>query len=154
MVVAGTLAVADVNDTVWWNTTGGRVTEHRDADRVTCSLRIYDQAGSLTFERARGSAGYTISAVDPRWAFPVGWGGPVALRVGDAWLSNGGGSVVLDAVGDGTAVVFPLKQPVDGLLASADQMEVKTQAGSLSVQVPRSKMETLLARMQMCLAAG
>lgn len=152
MLFSGALLATPVKDTVWWNTPGGTVTEHRDAHNATCSLMLYDDAGSVTFEW--DDPGRTlVTAINGNWQFPDQWKVPLAMEFGDAWLSNGSNSAVIDGVGHGNAVAFTTDQAVDDLLRPADHIAVRTGDGEMSIRLRRDKMGKLLERTQLCLQA-
>jgi hypothetical protein len=141
--------VTPVKDTVWWNTQGGRVMEHRDDTDASCSLMLYDDAGSVTFEW--DDPGRTsITAINTNWQFPDQWNVPLAMQFGEAWLNNGNDSAVIDGIGHGNAVVFTTEQAIDELLRPADHIEIRTRVGEMSIRVPREKLNTLLAQAQAC----
>jgi hypothetical protein len=141
--------VVPVKDTVWWNTVGGRVTEHRDATGATCSLMLYDDRGSVVFEWTGGER-ISVTAIDWNWQFPDDWKMPVALQVGEDWISTGGGSPILQGVGHGNAVTFTLNQPVEDMLRPADHIAVRTQTSVLSIKVDNYRIGTLIARARKC----
>ena len=149
LLFSGSLFVTPAKDTVWWNTTGGEVTEHRDQTGATCSLMFYDNSGSVVFEWS--DPGRTlVTAVDWNWQFPEDWKLPVAMQVGDVWLSNNGDSAIIPAVGHGNTVSFSVNQPVENLLASASHIETKTTGGQLSINLRQTKVGVLLAHAQQC----
>ena len=149
LLVSGVLLAMPVKDTVWWETPGGKVMEHRDANDVNCSLMLYDDAGSVTFDW--DDPGRTlVTAINWSWQFPDAWNVPLAMRFGDAWLSNGGDSAVIDAVGHGNAVAFTTDQAVEDLLRPADQIAVRTRDGELSIHLRKDKLGVLLARTEAC----
>ncbi len=148
-MLSGALLVMPVKDTVWWDTPGGKVTEHRDASDTGCSLMFYDDAGSVTFEWNDPSR-TLVTAINWNWQFPDQWNVPVAMEFGDAWLSNGGDSAVIDGIGHGNAVAFTTDQSVDDLLRPADHIAVRTRDGEMSIRLRRDKVGTLLARTAAC----
>jgi len=148
-MVAISLLSIPVKDTVWWDTPGGKVTEYHDETGSRCSLMIYDNEGSVTFEW--GHQGETlVTAIDSNWAFPDNWKGPVAMQVGDVWLSNRADSAIIDAVGHGDAVIFTTDRPIDDLLRSAGQIVVKNTIADLSIKLEPAKMRILSSRMRKC----
>jgi hypothetical protein len=149
MLFSGALLVMPVKDTVWWDTPGGKVTEHRNASNTDCSLMLYDDAGSVTFEWNDPNR-TLVTAINWNWQLPDNWTVPVAMQLGDAWLSNGGDSAVIEAVGHGNAVAFETHQAVDDLLRPADHIEVRTKFGEMSIKLKRDKVGVLLARAQEC----
>jgi hypothetical protein len=152
LMVAISLLSMPVKDTVWWDTPGGKVTEHHDEDGKKCSLMLYDNDGSVTFEWGQKNK-TLVTAVDSNWALPNNWKGPVALQVGNVWLSNGAGSAIIDAVGQGTAVAFTTDLPVDDLLRSSGQIVVKNNSADLSIKLEPAKMRKLSSRTRKCLAS-
>jgi hypothetical protein len=149
ILVSSSLFVTPVKDTVWWDTPGGTVTEHRDQAGVTCSLMLYDAGGSVVFEW--GDAGRTlVTAIDWDWQLPDNWKMPVAMQIGDEWLSNGGDSAVIQAVGHGNAVTFAVNQPVDDLIRRSNHIEVKTTGTQLSITLNPAKNDALLSRARRC----
>jgi hypothetical protein len=149
MLLSGALLAMPVKDTVWWDTPGGKVTEHRDARDTGCSLMLYDDAGSVTFEW--DDPGRTlVTAINWNWQLPDNWNVPIAMQFGDAWLSNGGDSAVIEAVGHGNAVAFETHQAVDDLLRPADHIAVRTKDGEMSIKLKRDKVGVLLARTEEC----
>ena len=149
VLISGLLLVTPVKDTVWWNTVGGRVTEHRDQTNANCSLMLYNDEGSVVFEWD-GPGNTSVTAIDWNWQFPADWKLPVAVQVGDVWLSNGGNSAVIQAVGHGNTVSFAVDQPVDDLLRPADHVKVRTRNGELSINLNQSKVDALLSGARQC----
>jgi hypothetical protein len=149
LLFSAALAALPVKDTVWWETAGGKVLEHRDQDDVSCSLMLYDGARSVTFEWDNPGR-TTVTAIDPDWQFPDDWQLPIAVQVGDVWLTNHEGSVVTQAVGHGSAVAFTTDQAIDDLLRPADRIKVKTKNADMSIAVRHDKVATLLARAHKC----
>jgi len=149
MLLSSTLFVTAVKDTVWWNTPGGEVTEHRGQTAASCSLMLYDDSGSVIFEWDAPGRTF-VTASDRDWQFPDEGKMPAAIQVGDVWLSNGGGSVVIEAVGHGTNVSFTVTQPIDDLLRSADHIGVKTIPADLSIKLNHAKIAVLLSRARDC----
>jgi hypothetical protein len=133
MLVASSLFVMPVKDTVWWETPGGQVTEHQDDSDRSCSLMLYDDAG-----------------IDWDWQFPDNWKMPVAIQLGDVWLSNRGDSAVIEAVGHGNAVAFATDRVADDLLRPADHIAVKTTNGEMSIKLNHAKVDVLLSRARKC----
>jgi hypothetical protein len=143
------LHVVPVKDTVWWNTAGGTVTEHRDENGANCALTFQSDAGSVVFEW-QNAGGTSVTAIDWTWELPAGWRMPVAMQIGDIWLSNGGNSAIIEGVAHGNTVQFPISQPVDELLRPAEQIQVQIKGSTLSVPINRSKLATLLDRAKQC----
>ena len=138
-----------VKDTVWWQTPGGTVTEHRGPTDTSCSLMLYDDDGSVTFEWNDPNRVF-VTAIDWNWQFPDNWKVPVAMQVGDVWLSTHGDSAVIEAVGHGNAVAFATEQAVDDLLRPADHIDVRTTDKQMSIKLQPSKVGVLLSRMRKC----
>jgi hypothetical protein len=152
MILSGSLFATAVNDTVWWETPGGKVTEDRGPAGASCSLTFYDDSGSVVFDWA--DPGRTVvTAIDWSWEFPADWKMPSAMQLGVVWLSNGGGSAIIEAVGHGNALSFAVNQPVDDLLRPADHIAVRTTGAQLSIKLNHSKVGVLLSRAQQCRAA-
>jgi len=149
ILLSSSLFVTFVKDTVWWNTPGGNVTEHRDRNVASCSLTLYNDDGSVTFEWDDPGK-VLVTAVDKKWAFPDTGRMPVAMQLGDVWLSNHGGSAVIDAVGHGRAIGFVANQAVDDLLRQAGKIVIKTKGVDLTITLTRSKTRVLLSRMNDC----
>lgn len=149
ILFAGALLATPVKDTVWWNTPGGMVTEHRNAGDTDCSLMLYDDAGSVTFQWDDPHR-TLVTAINWNWQLPDNWKVPVAMQFGDIWLSNGGDSAVIEAVAHGNAVAFATNQAVDELLRPADHIAVRTKDGEMSIKLKRDKVGVLLARAQEC----
>lgn len=138
-----------VKDTVWWNTPGGKVTQQHDETGNRCSLMLYDNEGSVTFEwDHQGET--SVTATDSNWEFPDNWKGPVALQVGDVWLSNRADSAIIDAAGHGNTVAFTTDRPVEDLLRSASQIVVKNTSADLSIKLEPAKMRILSSRTRKC----
>ncbi len=110
---------------------------------------LYNDSGSVTFQWNDPNR-TLVTAINWNWQLPDNWRVPVAMQVGDAWLSNGGDSAVIDAVGHGNAVAFETRQPVDDLLRPADHIAVRTKDGEMSIKLKRDKVDVLLARTQAC----
>ncbi len=149
MLFSSAVLVIPVKDTVWWNTPGGMVTEHRNESNTSCALMLYDDAGSVTFEWDAANR-TLVTAINWNWQLPDNWKVPVALQVGDAWLSNGGDSAVIEAVGHGNAVAFETDQPIEEMLRPADHIAVRTKDGEMSIKLKRDKVGVLLAKTQDC----
>jgi hypothetical protein len=143
------LAAVPVKDTVWWDTPGGKVTEHRDQTDARCSLMLYDGNGSVTFAWD-DSPLVAVTAINWDWQFPTDWKVPVAMQVGDVWLADHADSVVIDAVGHGSAVAFTTGQAVNDLLRPADHIAVRTNSGEMSIRLKPDKVSTLLSRARKC----
>jgi hypothetical protein len=149
MLVASSLFVMPVKDTVWWETPGGQVTEHQDDSDRSCSLMLYDDAGAVTFKWIDPGT-VLITAIDWDWQFPDNWKMPVAIQLGDVWLSNRGDSAVIEAVGHGNAVAFATDRVADDLLRPADHIAVKTTNGEMSIKLNHAKVDVLLSRARKC----
>src|SRR3954453_15040734 len=109
MLLAGSLTVSAAKYTVWWDTPGGKVTEHRNGGDAGCSLMLYDASGSVTLEW--DDPGKTsVTAINWDWQFPDNWNVAIAMQFGDVWLTNRGDSAVINAVGHGNAVAFTTDQ--------------------------------------------
>lgn len=149
MLLSTSMLLVPVKDTVWWNSTAGQVMEHRDENGADCTLSFQADGSSVIFEwRGRGQP--TVTVVNLNWQFPDNWQVPVAMQVGDVWLSNGADSAVIDAIAHGNAVTFPVMQPVEPLLRSASQIEVRAKAGTLKVPLDPVKLPALLDHAQQC----
>jgi hypothetical protein len=149
MLLTGSLLLTPVKNTVWWDTPGGKVTEHRNESEAGCSLMLYDNNGSVTFEWADPNR-ILVTAINWDWQLPDNWKVPIAMQLGDDWLSNGGNSAIIEAVGHGSAVAFATDRPVDDLLRPADHITVKTSDGEMSIRLRRDKLGVLLARAHEC----
>jgi hypothetical protein len=149
IVIAASLSATPVKDTVWWDTAGGRVTQHRDETGTNCSLMLYNDEGSVIFEWVDPGT-TSVTAVDWNWQFPSDWRLPVAVQLGDVWLSNGGDSAIIQAVGHGNAVTFAVNQPIDDLLGPADHVQIRTKNGELSIKLNQAKTGTLLSHARQC----
>jgi hypothetical protein len=149
MLLASSLLVTTVKDTVWWNTPGGQVLEHRDDTGANCSLMLYDDNGSVVFQWD-GTSKTLVTAIDWRWQFPDNWALPVAVQLGDVWLSEGGNSVVIQAVGHGNAVSFSVNQSIDALLHPIDHILVRITNGQLLIALNPGKIITLLLHAKQC----
>lgn len=113
---------------------------------------FYDRDGSVVFDWDKMGSTH-VTAVDWNWQLPEGWHMPVAMQLGDVWLSNGGNSAIIQAVGHGNAVNFQMDQHVDDLLRTADHVVVKTTYGELSVHLNKAKTAVLLTRTGLCRTA-
>lgn len=149
MLLSSSLFATPVKDTVWWDTPGGKVTEHRDETDTGCSLMLYDDDGSVTFEWDDPSR-TLVTAINWNWQFPVDWKMPVAMQLGEVWLTNRADSVVIEAVGHGNAVAFATDQSVDDLLRPADRIVVRTTNGEMSIKLEHGKVGALLSGMRKC----
>jgi hypothetical protein len=149
MLLSSSLLVTPVKDTVWWDTSGGRVTEHRDESGTNCSLMLYNDEGSVVFEW-QDPGRTSVTAIDWGWQFPNDWQLPVAVQLGDVWLSTGGDSAIIQAVGHGNSVSFAVNQPVDDLLRPADHVEVRTRNGQLSIKLNQVRVGALLTGARQC----
>jgi len=149
ILLSSSLFVTSVKDTVWWNTPGGKVTEHRDRNAASCSLTLYNDDGSVTFEWDDPGK-VLVTAVDKKWEFPDTGRMPVAMALGDVWLSNHSGSAIIDAVGHGHAIGFVANEEVDDLLRQAGKIVVKTKSVDLTITLTHSKTRVLLSRMGDC----
>lgn len=138
-----------VTDTVWWDTPGGKVTEHHVDNDISCSLMLYDDGGSITFEWTDPRR-VLVTAINSDWQFPADWNVPVAMQFGDVWLSNHADSAVMDGVGHGNSVAFATDQGVDDLLRSADHIVVKTTSADMTIRLVPRKLDVLLSRTRQC----
>ncbi|OYV34298.1 MAG: hypothetical protein B7Z80_21570 [Rhodospirillales bacterium 20-64-7] len=149
MLLYASVLLVPVKDTVWWNSTAGQVMEHRDENGANCTLTFQSDGSSVVFEW-KSTSQPTVTVVNLDWQFPDNWRVPVAMQVGDVWLSNGADSAVIDAVAHGNAITFPVLQPVEPLLAQAGNIEVRAKAGTLRMPLDHVKMEALLDHVQQC----
>jgi hypothetical protein len=149
MLLSSFLIMMPVHDTVWWETPGGKVTEHSDETDTSCSLMLYDDDGSVTFEWDDPRR-VLVTAIDWDWQFPDDWKVPVAMQLGDVWLTNRADSVVIEAVGHGSAIAFATDQAVNDLLRPADQIVVRTTSGEMSIKLRHDKVGVLLSRTRKC----
>ncbi|HYZ23713.1 MAG TPA: hypothetical protein VE690_16310 [Rhodopila sp.] len=144
------MSVIPVKDTVWWNGTGGVVTEHREDNAAACTLTFRGDNGTIAFNW-EGTGRTSVTVIDPDWQLSDDQPLPVAMQVGDVWLSNGGNSAVIEGQGHGSVITFHVAQEIEPLLAPADRIEVRVRAGTLSVALNRSKLSTVLDRTRRCL---
>lgn len=152
MLLSASLLTTTVKETLWWDTPGGKVTEQRDQTTANCSLMLYGRDGSVIFEKdSRGKTAAT--AIGWSWQFPKGWKMPVAVQLGNVWLSNAGGSAIIQAVGHENSVSFEVDQPVEDLLRPADHILVKTNGGELVIDLNHTKMDGLLSQQRRCFDA-
>jgi hypothetical protein len=149
MLLISSLLVMPANDTVWWDTPGGKVFEHRDDAEANCSLMFYNDEGSVTFDWADQNK-TLVTAINSNWQFPDDWETPVAMQLGEVWLDNHRDSVIIQAVGHGNAVTFAADQAVDDLLRPADHIVIRTNIGEMSISLPHGKMGNLLSRTRSC----
>jgi hypothetical protein len=149
MLISTALFVTPAKDTVWWNTPGGKVTGHSDPTANRCSLMLYDNDGSVSFEWD-DQGRILVIAIDRNWRFPDNSKVPVTMQLGDASLTNRDGSAVIEAVGHGSAVGFATDRAVDDLLRSASHIVVGTTNAELSIELTRAKMGVLLSRTRKC----
>jgi hypothetical protein len=149
ILLSASLLVTQVKETVWWNTPGGKVIQHQDPAGTSCSLMLYNDAGSVVFEWADPGR-VVVTAIDWNWQLPENWQMPVAMQLGDEWLSNGGDSAVIQAVGHGSAVSFAVTKPIDDLLSRADHVDIKTINAELSIKLNQAKTSVLLSRAHQC----
>lgn len=149
MLLSGSLFGTQVNDTVWWDTPGAKVVEHRDQNPASCSLMFYGDDGNIIFDWD-ASGKLLVMATNRRWNFPDSSQMPVAVEVGDVWLTNHSGSEVVDAVAHGADIGFFMNQAVDDLLRPASRIEVKADGANLTISVMPAKMSVLLSRTRDC----
>jgi hypothetical protein len=149
MLLSGSLLAIPVKDTVWWNTAGGTVTEHRDENGANCTLTFQGDAGNVVFEW-RGGGGASVTAINWGWELPADWRLPVAMQVGNVWLSNGGNSAIIEGVSHGNTVTFPVTQPTDELLRSAGQIQVQIKGSTLSIPLGHTRVSSLLDHAKQC----
>ena len=150
LLLSASLSVIPVKDTVWWNSPGGIVMEHREGNTADCTLTFRGDNGIVVFHWD-GMGGTSATVVDPDWQLPDDRPLPVAMQVGDVWLSNGANSAVIEGQGHGNVVTFPLAQTIESLLAPAQRIEVRVRAGTLSIVLNRAKIPTVLDRTRQCL---
>lgn len=149
LLLATSLLATPVKDTVWWNTQGGKVLEHRDRAGVTCSLSLYSDARSVTFTWVE-PGGLLVTARDPDWQFPENRTMPAAIQVGGQWVGNRSGPAIMQAIGHGAAVNFALDAPIDTLLHAADHIAIRMPGEALSIPLNEAKMPQLLGQLQRC----
>lgn len=153
ILLSSSLLIMPAKDTVWWETAGGRVMEHQSDTDMSCSLMFYDDSGSVTFEWVDPGK-ILITAINWDWQFPDNWRMPVAMQLGDEWLSNSSASAVIEAVGHGNAVAFATEQAADDLLLPADHIAVRTTNGEMSIKLNHEKVSVLLSRARKCREAA
>lgn len=149
ILIASSLLVTPVKDTVWWDTPGGKVTEHRDQIMANCSLMFYDENGAVSFEW-RDPGRTLVTAINWNWQFPDNAKTPVAIEFGEAWLTDHDGSAVITAVGHGNSVTFATSQPVEDLVRLASRIVVRTKVEEMSIRLRPDKVEVLLAKLRNC----
>jgi hypothetical protein len=149
MLISGALFATPAKDTVWWNTPGGKVTGHSDPTGSRCSLMLYDNDGSVSFEWDDQGRIFVI-VIDQSWQFPDNSKVAVKMQLGNVSLLNRDGSAVIEAVGHGNAVGFATDQAVDDLLRPANHILVRTANAELSIKLTQAKMDVLLSRTREC----
>jgi hypothetical protein len=149
LLISTSLLATPVKDTVWWDTPGGKVMEHRDQTAADCSLLLYDDNGSVTFEW-RDPGKIQVTAINWNWQFPDNARTPVAMAFGEVWLTNHDGTAVLSAVGHGSSVTFTTDRPVDELLRPANRIAVRTTYDEMSIRLRSEKIGVLLSRLRNC----
>lgn len=147
-----TLLATPVADTVWWRTTGGTVIQHANGDRETCTLTLEDNQTQFAFVWHQGLPP-SIMVAQTTWNLTPDTTTTVAMRIGDAWLGNGNGAPNLTAMTGRSSLMIIPEQPVDGLLSSADVVEVRTRVSQAGVQLAPTKMTALLAALRQCRAS-
>lgn len=151
VILATSLFVQPIADTVWWNTVGARVTEHRDQQGASCSLTFFNDNGTVAFQWDKNGE-TSLTANDRAWNFRDDPHVPVAVQVGGTWLSNGGNSAIIDASANGDTITAQLTHPPDGLLVTADRVEVKTATDTLSIAVSPFRLGRIVDRLRRCQA--
>jgi hypothetical protein len=149
LLLFGSLLVTPVKDTVWWDTPGGRVTEHRDPAGTSCSLMLYDAANSVVFEWDKPDRTF-VTVTNQQWQIPDESAFPVLMRLGDVWIGNGEPGPILPAVRHGNAFSTVITQSVDELLPPADRIEVVTSNEQWSMRLNQAKIGTLLPQARRC----
>jgi hypothetical protein len=149
MLISGALFVTPVNDTVWWNTPGGKVTGHSDPTASRCSLMLYNSDGSVSFEWDDQGRIFVI-VTDQNWQFPDNSKVAVTMQLGNVSLTNRDGSAAIEAVGHGNAVGFVTDNAVDDLLRPANHIVVRTTNTKLLIKLTQAKMGVLLSRTRKC----
>lgn len=150
-VLLSGLLLTPVSDTVWWNTEGGNVTQHRDKDDATCTLALENEQGRFEFVWDRNLPA-RITVARRGWNNPPDQITAVALRIGDAWLQNGNGKPNITAMTGASAYMFILNQPVDDLLLSADDIAIRTPDASFGISLIRTRMQSLVTALRKCRA--
>jgi hypothetical protein len=144
--------VTPVADTVWWNTNGGNVSEHRDSETATCSLRIDNDDGQFLFVWDR-TLPTRVTVVRNDWKFQPDDIANIAMRVGNVWLSGGNGAPNIPAITGQSALMFIANQPLEDLLSSADEIAVNTPDTRFGILLIKSKMNDLLVALRKCRSA-
>jgi hypothetical protein len=150
------LLLTPVADTVWWNTEGGNVTQHRDQDDVTCTLTLENDQGRFQFVWDRNlPARITVSRQG--WRNVPDQITTVAMRIGDGWLEHGNGKPNITAMTGGSAYMFILNQPIDDLLLSADDIAIRTSESrfgdsGFGMSLTRGRMQGLVTALRKCRA--
>jgi hypothetical protein len=151
-VVLSALVLTPVADTVWWNTTGGNVKQHRDQDGASCTLVVENESGQFTFVWDLNLPAYaTVTHED--WAFPPGQITAVAVKIGDVWLERGNGAPNLMAMTGASSLRFVLNQPVDELLRTGREVAIRTTDMGFAVTLPGTTMRALVTALRKCRAA-
>jgi hypothetical protein len=147
-VIVGLITI-DVNDTVWWNTPGAKVIEHRNGSNLSCTLLFTNRDGVVALEWSfNGELNMALTKED--WKFSKK-DSHVAVRIGDTWLNNGDGQTNIEAIDDDTTVLFQLPQPIDDLLFASDQITVKIDDEAFfTMTLPTTKMSALKAGVSRC----
>jgi hypothetical protein len=123
--------------------------EHRDQTAADCSLLLYDDSGSVTFEW-KDPGKIQVTAINWNWQFPDNVKAPVAVAFGEVWLTNHDGTAVISAVGHGSSVTFTTDRTVDDLLRPASRIVVRTTYDEMSIKLRPDKTGVLLSRLRNC----
>jgi hypothetical protein len=139
------------SDTDWWHSDAGEVTEHRERDNVTCKLVLKNHDGQFAF-MWDSVLPLRVIVEQPSWNLPDNRMWDVSLRIGGAWLGDGGGSPDIPALTAPHGVMFVLNQPIMAMLSTAEDLTVRTPDGAFEMNVPSNRMRPLVTALRKCTA--
>jgi hypothetical protein len=136
-------------DTVWWNTTGANVIEHRDANGSVCSLAMFDNKTNILITWQAKAEAELVTVINPVLSFTDMQKLPIAIQIGNDWLLNQD-TMLLDATAHGNSLSFTLEQPIEPHLQAATQIRIVTGNNDIILPLKASKMRDLLEHLHQC----
>ncbi len=152
LLLTSFFVITPIADTIWWNTSGGRVVGHKDERGTSCTLFLTNSDGTISFTWEPDKQPL-MSVIKSDWQFADN-DVNVAVRIGTTWLDNGNGSPNIEAIETKSSVLFQLDQSIDDLLYSSDQIQVIVGNDAyFQMALPKDKMNALMAGVKKCRSA-
>jgi len=143
------LLLTNAADTVWWNSFGGSVKEHRDRNTVTCTLTLQDPQSQVAFTWSNRLP-LRVVVESKALSFRPGEILQIAMRIGNVWLARGDGKPNIPAITAPSAVMLILNEPLENMLLSARDIEIHAPDHPLTIDLVPSQTRNLVEALRDC----